>query len=544
MEMTDAENKPVLIEEQPASVEQKEKLKLPKKKKKRRWLRRLIALAVVVSLVGAVVIHFRKQQSGQVSSNYLVATAAKQDLTVSVTGTATLMPADSYQVTTLVSGEVLDAPFEEGDLVQKGDLLFSLDGSDAQNSASSAAIGVQQAQLAYQQAKEAMYPTAPISGTINELYVKNGDSVTAGSQLAKIITSNDFYVDFQFSSYDAANFYIGQSATIYIGSFADTIPGTIVAMSDSSAVSSTGYHLRTVRIKAQNPGMITDEYTATATVAGISCYSSASISLGGAAVIYATGSGTVTDLNVMAGDTVTKGKTLCTISSEAIRAQLQNAQLAVQSSQLTSSTAQNNMDNYSIKSPISGTVIEKNYKTGDTVKGMDSGTLAVVYDLSYLKLEVNVDELDISKVAVGQDVEITANALDGQTFHGTVDKVSINGSTANGVTTYPVTVVIKDFGALLPGMNVSVKILGETAKDVLCIPLDAVSRGNVVLVPQEGAMNADNTGVVNPKLVEEKTITLGRNDSDSIEVTSGLKEGDIVLVENQASNAMAALMGG
>ena len=544
MEMTNTENKPALTEELPASVEQKEKRKLPKKKKKRRWLRRLIALAVVVSLVGAVVIHFKNQQSGQVSSNYLVATAAKQDLTVSVTGTATLMPADSYQVTTLVSGEVLDAPFAEGDLVQKGDLLFSLDGSDAQNSASSAAIGVEQAQLAYQQAKEAMYPTAAISGIINELYVKNGDSVTAGSQLAKIITSNDLYVDFQFSSYDAANFYIGQSATIYIGNFADTITGTIAAMSDSSTVSSTGYHLRTVRIKAQNPGMITDEYTATATVAGISCYGSASISLGGAAVVYATGSGTVTDLNVMAGDTVTKGKTLCTISSEAIRAQLQNAQLSVQSSQLSSSTAQNNMDNYNIKSPISGTVIEKNYKTGDTVKGMDSGTLAVVYDLSYLKLEVNVDELDISKVAVGQDVEITANALDGQTFHGTVDKVSINGSTANGVTTYPVTVVIKDFGALLPGMNVSVKILGETVKDVLCIPLDAVSRGNVVLVPQEGAMNADNTGVVNPKLVEEKTITLGRNDSDNIEVTSGLKEGDIVLIENQASDAMAALMGG
>ena len=163
MEMTNTENKPVLTEELPASVEQKEKRKLPKKKKKRRWLRRLIALAVVVSLVGAVVIHFRKQQSGQVSSNYLVATAAKQDLTVSVTGTATLMPADSYQVTTLVSGEVLDAPFAEGDLVQKGDLLFSLDGSDAQNSASSAAIGVQQAQLAYQQAKEAMLRLHPFT---------------------------------------------------------------------------------------------------------------------------------------------------------------------------------------------------------------------------------------------------------------------------------------------------------------------------------------------------------------------------------------------
>ena len=132
-------------------------------------------------------------------------------------------------------------------------------------------------------------------------------------------------------------------------------------------------------------------------------------------------------------------------------------------------------------------------------------------------MDMNVDELDISKVKVGQTVEITADALIGQSFTGTVDKVSINGTTANGVTTYPVTITIRDFGNLLPGMNVSAKILGETAKDVLCIPLDAVSRGNMVLIPGEGAMNADNTGVTDASKVEEKDITLGRNDEEYIE---------------------------
>ncbi len=61
---------------------------------------------------------------------------------------------------------------------------------------------------------------------------------------------------------------------------------------------------------------------------------------------------------------------------------------------------------------------------------MNSGSLAVIYDLSYLELEMAVDELDIGKVAVGQEVEITADALEGQTFSGVVDKVSINGTTA------------------------------------------------------------------------------------------------------------------
>jgi HlyD family secretion protein len=322
------------------------------------------------------------------------------------------------------------------------------------------------------------------------------------------------------------------------------VSGTIVSMSDSAMTSSTGYDLRTVRVKAVNPGMVTDDYTASASIAGVASYGTSQVTLSGASVVYATGSGTVSNLSLMAGDKVTKGTTICTISSEALNTQLKNAQLSMKTSQLSENTAQNNMDDYNIKAPISGTVIQKNFKTGDTVKGMDSGTLAVVYDLSYLKLEMNVDELDISKVAVGQTVEITADALDGQKFTGTVDKVSINGTTANGVTTYPVTIVIKDFGSLLPGMNVSARIIGETVKDALCIPVDAVSRGNTVTVPKAGAMNADNTGVVNPALVEQKEVSLGRNDDQYIEVTDGLKEGDIVLIENQASNAMAAMMGG
>lgn len=71
------------------------------------------------------------------------------------------------------------------------------------------------------------------------------------------------------------------------------------------------------------------------------------------------------------------------------------------------------MDDYNIKSPIAGTVIEKNFKAGDKVDGASSGTLAVIYDLSYLELEMAVDELDIGKVEVGQEVRITARRSGG-----------------------------------------------------------------------------------------------------------------------------------
>ena len=158
-------------------------------------------------------------------------------------------------------------------------------------------------------------------------------------------------------------------------------------------------------------------------------------------------------------------------------------------------------------------------------------------------MTLNIDELDIDNVAVGQVVNITSDAKDGQTFTGVVDKVSINGTTSGGATSYPVTIVIENYGELKPGMNVSATIQGDTVPNALCIPVDAVNRGNTVLVPGPGAMNADNTAVIDASKLESREVTLGKNDGDSIEVTSGLEEGDIVLVLNQSNSMMDMVMG-
>lgn len=76
----------------------------------------------------------------------------------------------------------------------------------------------------------------------------------------------------------------------------------------------------------------------------------------------------------------------------------------------------------------------KEYKAGDTV---ESGkTLCTIYDLSYLEMTLNIDELDISTVEAGQTVQITAEAVEGKTFTGVVTKVSVAGTTSGGITSY------------------------------------------------------------------------------------------------------------
>ena len=524
-------------------TEPKKKFGLPKSKKAKKWLKIAVAVVVVAAIAAGCMASAAKKANAQVNGSYLVAQATRQDLTLSVTGTATLKPADSYNVTTLISGEIESAPFELGDLVNKGDLLFAMNSSDAQNNVDRAQISVAQAKMAYQQAKEALNPVAPISGTIQELYVHNGDSVSLNSPIAKITSSMDLSVDFLFPYAQSSDFYVGQAATVYIGNFDAPMSGTVESVSNSTSVTSNGLSAISVRVKIHNPGVVSDSMTATALIGNYASYGQTPINLGGATIVYASVSGTIQGLNKLAGSTVKQGEILCTVESADARDRVENARLSLENAQLAASMAADSLDDYNITSQITGTVIEKNFKAGDKVEGMNSGSLAVVYDMSYLKLEMAVDELDIGKVAVGQTVTITADALEGQTFSGVVDNVSINGTTAGGATSYPVTILIKDYGDLKPGMNVSATIEGDRVPNALCIPVDAVNRGNTVTVPGPGAMNADNTAVADVSKLETREVTLGKSDGDFIEVTGGLEEGDTVLIPNQSSNMMAEMMG-
>ena len=133
-----------------------------------------------------------------------------------------------------------------------------------------------------------------------------------------------------------------------------------------------------------------------------------------------------------------------------------------------------------------------------------------------------------------------------------VEKININGNTVNGSTTYPVTIAVEGDGqtlvasGLYPGMNVSANIIVEEVGSVLCVPVDAVDRDNTVLVAGKGALN-DIGQVTDPNKLEKRQVTIGRNNADYVEITSGLAEGDTVFIVNTATNmmnAMSQMMGG
>lgn len=480
---------------------------------------------------------------------YLTGTAQMQEMTVSVSSTGTIQPIDSYNVSGMVTGEVLEAPFEVGDQVEKGDVLYRIDPGSAETSLQQAQLSVQQAQLNYNSIVDGLNPKASGAGVVQQLHVKKGDLVAAGSPIADISDTSTMTLTLPFQSADAARISVGAAAQVTLAGTLETLPGTVESVSDADLVGNGGALVRQVKIRVQNPGALTTATSATARVGDIACAGSGTFEANLTQTITATGSGEVVSLNVSVGSRVSAGQVLATLGGSSAETSLENASISLQNAQLTLKNAQDALENYTITAPISGTIIEKNFKAGDTIDNNSlsaaGGTLAVLYDMSTLTFEMKIDEKDINKIQVGQEVTITADAVEGVTFSGVVDTVNINGTTVSGQTNYPVTVVIDDAKDLKPGMNVSADIIVERAGTVLCVPVDAVNRGSdqpTVQVALEGALDETGT-VVDPSKLETREVTLGRNDTDNIEITSGLQEGDVVVWVNEASNPFAAMMG-
>ena len=188
-------------------------------------------------------------------------------------------------------------------------------------------------------------------------------------------------------------------------------------------------------------------------------------------------------------------------------------------------------------------------------------------------MTLSVDELDISNISVGQTVSITADAVEDQTYTGTVTKVSVAGTSTGSATTYPVTIRIDETDGLLPGMSVDATIELQHADNVLVIPAAALNRGNTVLVtkdspsaanaqtaqpsdsqpsgdqpdgsqPQGDQGSAQAPDTANSDYVSVQ-VTTGVSDGDYIEITSGLQEGDTVAyIQTSSSGGMDMMMGG
>ena len=498
-----------------------EKVAAEKKRKKRKGKsgRTVIVLIVVLAaLLGGFFLYKKKTSSQKRQGDQSVSTATvkRTDISSELTASSSLSPKDTYEVTSLVEGEVIEANFEEGDVVEKGQVLYRIDASSMDSDLSSAETSLQRAKESAQTAQsDYAEETARIagntyrstaSGYIKTLYIKEGDKVNSGMKIADLYDDSAMKITVPFLSGEAAEINVGDEAAVILEDTGEQISGTVTVVSSMEETLSGGRLVKNVTVEVSNPGGLTTDTAASVKVDGFVCSAEGTFAAKTETTLSVEISGNksleIENLLIHEGSYVEKNSELFQVTAKTAEEYLKEFKDAVESADDNLENAENklsntqdNVDDYTITAPISGTVITKNAKVGDKISKNSSGTttMAVIYDLSTMTLEMSVDELDVSSIKVGQFVEITADAVEGETFTGTVTNVSLQSSYSNGVTNYPVTVTLDDTGSLLPGMNVDAKIILDSSEDALVIPASALMRGNRVYVKKspDSTENAD-----------------------------------------------------
>ena len=501
--------------------------------------KRCIAVVAAAAVLVAVIVP-RKSRSASADLAYTQEKLGRRDIVNVYDGSGTINAADSYTVKSLVTGTVLTADFELGDTIQKGDVLYVIDSSDVEGDLESAQLSVSQAQRSYDDAADARNVRTKIGGEVSSFAVAAGDAVQAGQTVATVRDTSVMLLAVDFPAAEAQSFAVGQAAQVMPDTTFEVLNGTIRSVSGADPSGDASLMTCTVTIAVPNAGSLTTAQAAVAQVNGVSSLNSAHFAYQREETVVAAASGTVSELCVREGSTVRQDDVLLRITGKDLDKQAQNAADNLRSAELRMSSAERNISHYTIDAPISGTIVDKKVKAGDKLSANDTAmqNLCTIYDMSYLEMKLNVDELKIRSLEVGQEVEITADAVPGETYKGVISSILVAGTTANGSTSYPDTDRIDDMGELLPGMNATAKITTASVKNVLALPNAALVRGSYVLVTRDSpsAANAE-TSMTAPDGYVYVKVTTGISDDDYIEVKSGLQEGDTIAYDNSSVSA-------
>lgn len=539
-----------------------------------KWVRVLAIILIIIIVGGMILSNIAKNKLEQAQKDAITtAVSEKRDIEKVLSSSGTIEPLNTYEVTTLVDGEVIAADFEEGDQVKEGDVLYKITTEDLDTKIESAETSIDRAKRNYEKAVEDKakvdedYQDALADlgdyaiksdkeGVITELLVDEGDKIQSGTQIAKIYDNSYMLLKVPFGSSDVKKSWVNKSAVVELDGSSETLKGTVTKISSLETVLSGNRVVKEVTIKVKNPGGITLETNASASIGNVSSSGVGTFEAIEDSVLVADNSGEISKLSVEEGDKIKDGTVIAVLESKSVDDQLDTYQNAVDNADDSVDNAKDSIEDaekaleeqidaladYNVTAPISGQIITKNTLAGDKIKVSNMTTsLCTIYDLSSLIFKMSIDELDIMSVKIGQEVKITADALEGADITGVVTNISLESTTTGGVTQYPVTVEIKEAGDLLPGMNVTGEIITEKVMDVVAIPVDALMRGDVVYVKDDSVKEA--VGEV-PAGFKEAKVETGISNDDYIEIKNGLEEGQELYVQRQSGTTVIMGPGG
>jgi HlyD family secretion protein len=497
---------------------------------------RLVIVLVILAIIGFLLypkikpLFTKKTTTVQPQRTSAV---TRGNISVSVTGSGPLEPAKKMTVTSEVNSTIKQILHQNGDTVKAGDILFTLDDTTAKANVSTAENNLTEANISQGNTYDniaSLMVRAPFSGRVALSTLKVDDSISKGGVLLTITDESLLKIVVPFGKSDAALIMEGQKVQLTVAEFTDTIEGTVAFVGDTGYTDSTGGDVVDVEISVRNPGALKSSMTATAEIdlgtVALTSQGSGPFEFVNTKQIRSDAGGTITSISVRNNDTVKSGSLLLTLKNDDLSTSARTAETKISSLTNALNDANTSLSNCIVKAPMDGVVTGITTNPGDSAK---IGTaLCSVLDTTTMSFDVAVDELDINAVSAGQKVSATLDAVPESStapFSGTVKSIAVEGSSSNGVTTYPVTLQLSSDKRLKIGMNADASILVKNSENVLMVPLEAVqtiSGRSFVFIKGNGTTQGalgfgrgmptgsgvpDGSGVFNPQ--NQGTVTAG-----------------------------------
>ena len=489
-----------------------------KRRKSGFWIWIAGAILVLIILAFVWLSAMAKAAAQPVYASYTVTSG---DLSKTITGSGKLEAADTETLQLPAGLTVSDVLVDAGDAVTAGQTIAILDAESLQDCA--AAVSSDLSSLDQQIASRGTVGSvkAPARGRVKVLSAKEGDAVLAAisqnGSLALLSTDGLMQVkittDSALALYDTvqvvwkngkANGLVAQK----------TVDGFLVTLSDEKAP-----YGEPAEVKS-----------------GDTLLGEGTLQIHAPVSVLASG-GVVSDVRCKLGEIVYANNILFTLDEKPDSASYRQAISERTQKAALYQALLNYMTDPRLLAPADGVVSDVLISDGtDVAASQDSSGLSDALTLRLggaVKMRIDVDELDVNSVALGQTANVTMDAFPGESFGASVTHISRIGTSTGSITTYPVEVTLSGDSRLLEGMNGSAVITTADKTNVLLVPLDDTSEDSAgVYVFVRGA-----DGVT----LERRDITLGLSDGTNAEVTSGLAANDVIWFEDASATPQSIL---
>ena len=510
---------------------------------------------------------------------YALAAVEKGTLITSVSGTGQVSASNQVEIKPKVSGEILYVGVKNGDAVRAGTLIAQIDSTDAQKAVRDAETNLETAKLSYDKVVE---PATSLEMLQAENAVTQAQTNLEKSYDDGFNSVSNAFIDLPSVMTDLNTVLFGTAVSsnggqTNVAAYADMVKNydegvllfkTNAELKYASARNTYDKSFLDYRATARTSNsetvknLVTETYNTAKTIADAvksasdmlsfvkDELSERSLAIPASLSTYQTTlssasskvnsnlSSLLSAKNSIASSEYSiteKTQSLADLKDGADDFDVRSAQISINQKEDALLDAKENLYDCYVRAPFDGTIASLDVKAHDTAS---SGTSLATIITKQKIAEISLNEVDISKIKVGQNVTLTFDAVENLSLTGKVAEVDTVGTVSQGVVSYNVKINFDaDDERIKPGMSVSASIITEAKQDVLMVPNSAIkSQGDASYVEMFDKEIA-TAQIATADVPKQQAIVIGLSNDTSTEIVSGLSEGQKVISRTTSANS-------